>query len=44
MEIRVVRSDMRRINIAENYEGRISLIRSDISRLSGGTEPSERRA
>ena len=37
IEVRVARSDVRRISIAENYEGRISLIRSDISRFSGGT-------
>jgi hypothetical protein len=36
IEVRVARSDVRRISIAENYEGRISLIRSDISRFSGG--------
>ena len=36
IEDRVARSDVRRISIAENYEARISLIRSDISRFSGG--------
>ena len=38
IEVRVARSDVRRISIAENYEGRISLIRSDISRFSGATD------
>jgi len=36
-EDRVASSVVRKISIGENYEGRTRLMRSDISRFSGGT-------
>ena len=38
IEGKTVRRVVRKTSISENYEGRISHIRSEISRLSGGTE------
>ena len=37
IEGKIARSVVRKTSISENYEGRISHIRSDISRFSGGT-------